>query len=212
MVRIYCMIRSCTAREVAVVQVRTPGNWTDIDFERFSTFFTPQTASMMLSVVLAFSDLDVVADSHLEYLRVWSYDLHDRSSVREGVGQHVPHRVVCFIDGCLIVTQCFHLKASSWDGARCGSRPNLTLQGAERKTPKVDRRGRWVGARHHGRVHRDSKTRFPLCVGLPHRESCKHSCGFTSALWSGCRCPEVPMSQYCDSGFEMSRGSNVQFH
>ena len=51
----------------------------------------------------------MVTDSHLEYLRVWSYDLHDRSSVWDGVGQHVPHRAVCFKDGCLIGIQCFPL-------------------------------------------------------------------------------------------------------
>ena len=32
--------------------------------------------------------------------------MHVRSSVREVVGQHVPHRVVCFIDRCLLGTQC----------------------------------------------------------------------------------------------------------
>ena len=49
---------------------------------------------------------------HLEYLRGWSYDPHDRSSVRDGVGQHVPHRVVCFTDRCLFGTHCFLLSVA----------------------------------------------------------------------------------------------------
>ena len=99
-----------------------------------------------------------------------------------------------------------------------GWRPVWLTAKLGRKTPKVERQERMGGgARHHRRVHRDSEPVSLFSVstfvwGLLHLESCKLSCGFTSAFWSGFRCPEVPMSQYCDSGFEMSRGSNVPCH
>ena len=54
-----------------------------------------------ISLLVLKNDLGAITDGHLEHFRVWSYDLHDRSSVRDDVGQHVPHRAVSFIDDCL---------------------------------------------------------------------------------------------------------------
>ena len=50
---------------------------------------------------------------------------------------------------------------------------------AERKETAKETTQRREGGRqkHHRRVHQDSKTRFHLCAGLPHRESCKLSAG-----------------------------------
>ena len=68
-----------------------------------------------------------------------------------------------------------YLKASSRDGAQCGSRPSLALQGAVNGEPQwwADKRG-WVGATESVKTH-PCFPRFHLCVELPHRESCKLS-------------------------------------
>ena len=85
---------------------------------------------------------------------------------------------------------------------------DLTLQGAEKGKPqRWTREGGWAPGTTEGST--ETQNPFPSLVFstfvwvLLHLESCELSCGFTSALWSG---SEVPMSQCCDSGFEMSSG------
>ena len=67
--------------------------------------------------------------------------------------------------------------------------------------PSVPKRETPKETRHHRRVHQDSKPVFSFFVCSPLRGVALFcvftfawgclSCGFTSALWSGFRCPEV---------------------
>ena len=63
---------------------------------------------------------------------------------------------------------------------KCGH--HVALPVPRKENPKETTQGGWEGAKHHTRVHQDSKPVSPflcvhLSVWLPHRESCELSCG-----------------------------------
>ena len=70
---------------------------------------------------------------------------HADRGERVGKGTPPPQRFPLSVQ---YTAQRRYLKASSRDGAQCGLRPNLALQGAVKgKTPKVGRQGRVGGSR-----------------------------------------------------------------